>query len=259
VHLMLGTPGDPFHQLAQRDQQRMFAWGAANALACLAAGLTTIFDCGGPGDATIQLRDAFQDGLVSGPRVLAAGARIMTTAGHCHWLGETIEYLDYDDAVARQMGQQGTYVDFNIGGAIGRLRGRDGVPREWPYGETVPETRWEIGRQMQRYGVRVYLTSDAIGRAYDTLPRNVISMPERFGEAPADLISRITSVPAQALGLEEQIGTIRPGLSADLLVVRGDAERDLSGLARPELVFLRGELVAERGRVSLPSRHTGSP
>src|SRR5688572_29690234 len=108
---------------------------------------------------------------------------------------------------------------------------------------------------MQRYGVQVYLTSDAIGRSYDILPRNVISMPERFGEAPSDLISRITSVPARALGLQEQVGTIRPGLSADLLVVRGDAERDLRGLASPELVFLRGEMVAVRGRVSLPSRH----
>jgi imidazolonepropionase-like amidohydrolase len=156
------------------------------------------------------------------------------------------------------MGQQSMFVDFNIDGAIGQLRGRDGVPRAWPYGGAVPETRWEIGRQMQRYGVKVYLTSDAIGRAYDTLPRNVISMPERFGEAPADLISRITSVPARALGLDDQIGTIRPGLSADLLVVRGDAERDLRGLARPELVFLRGALVAERGRVSLPARHNVS-
>ena len=349
VHLMLGVPNDPFHALAQRDQTWMFAWGAANALACLAAGLTTIFDCGGPGDATIQLRDAIQGGLVSGPRVLAAGAPITTTAGHCNWLGNradtrdevvkatrtlvqlgadfvkvmatggsltpasnrytpqysqdeltalaaeahrlnrrvvahcnaaegirrstaavidilahcnwlgsTIEYLDYDDAVARKMGEQGMFVDFNIGGAIGPLKGRDGVPREWPYGGPVPETRWEIGRQMQRYGVRVYLTSDAIGREYDTLPRNVISMPDRFGETPIDLISRITSVPALALGLQDQVGTLKPGLSADLLVVRGDAERDLRGLARPELVFLRGDLVAERGRVSLPARHDTS-
>ena len=39
VHLMLGVPDDPFHLLAQRDQRRMFAWGAANAQACLANGL----------------------------------------------------------------------------------------------------------------------------------------------------------------------------------------------------------------------------
>jgi imidazolonepropionase-like amidohydrolase len=349
VHLMLGVPADRFYTLARRGRARWFAWGAANAQACLAAGLTTVYDCGGPLNGTMVLRDAIRDGLVSGPRVLAAGAPITTTAGHCHWLGnradtrdevvkatrklvqqgadfvkvmatggsltpasnryapqysqeelsalaaeahrlnrrvvahcnaaegirrgtaagidilahcnwlgETIEYLDYDDGVAQKMGQQGMFVDFNIEGAIGHLKGRDGVPREWPYGSPVPETRWEIGRQMERHGVRVYLTSDAIGRAYDTLPRNVISMPDRFGEAPADLVRRITSVPALALGIETQVGTLKPGLSADLLVVRGDAERDLSGLARPELVFLRGELVAERGRVSLPARHAPS-
>jgi len=60
------------------------------------------------------------------------------------------------------------------------------------------------------------------------------------------------------MGLENQIGALKPGLSADVLVVRGDAERDLGGLARPELVYLRGELVAERGRVSPPSRLTPS-
>jgi imidazolonepropionase-like amidohydrolase len=346
VHLMLAVPDDPFAALAQRDPSRMLAWGSANALACLAAGLTTIYDCGGPGDATLVLRDAIRDGLVAGPRLLAAGAPITTTAGHCHWLGNradtqdevvkavrrlvqqeadfvkvmatggsltpvsnrytpqyseaeltalaaeahrlkrrvvahcnaaegirrsvpagvdilahcnwlgpTPEYLDYDDAVARRMGEQGTFVDMNIGGAIGPLAGRDGVPRDWPHGEPVPETRWEIGRQMQRHGVGVYLTSDAIGRDYGLLPRSIATMPARFGDAPADLVSRISSVPARAMGLHEQVGTLRPGLSADLLVIPGDAERDLRGLSRPELVFLRGEIVAERGRVSLPTRH----
>jgi imidazolonepropionase-like amidohydrolase len=108
---------------------------------------------------------------------------------------------------------------------------------------------------MQQYGVGVYLSSDAIGRDYSILPRNLIAMPARFGDAPADLISRVSSAPARAMGLQEQVGALRPGLSGDLLVVRGDAERDLSGLARPELVFLRGEVVAERGRVRLAARH----
>src|SRR5688572_9382507 len=80
VHLMLGVPTDPFHTLASKDRARTLLWGAENALACLAAGLTTVYDCGGPGDATIVLRDAIRDGLVMGPRVLAAGAPITTTA-----------------------------------------------------------------------------------------------------------------------------------------------------------------------------------
>jgi imidazolonepropionase-like amidohydrolase len=350
VHLMLGVPNDPFHTLAQQeypaDRSRMLLWGAENARACLAAGLTTIFECGGPGDATIVLRDAVRNGLVQGPRMLVAGAPITTTAGHCNWLGNradnrdevvkavrtlvqqdadfvkvmatggsltpasnrytcqysqeemtaiateahrlrrrvvahcnaadgirrstvagidtlahcnwlgtTPAYLDYDDAVAKQMGKQGMFVDLNIGAAMGRLADHDGVLREWPHESKQPETRWEICKHMQQYGVGVYLSSDAIGRDYAILPRNLIAMPARFGDAPADLMRRVSSAPARAMGLQEQVGALKPGLSGDLLVVRGDAEHDLAGLARPELVFLRGQVVAERGNVRLAARH----
>jgi imidazolonepropionase-like amidohydrolase len=349
VHLMLGVPNDPFHTLAAQDRTRTLLWGAENALACLAAGLTTIFDCGGPGDATILLRDAIRDGLVMGPRMLAAGAPITTTAGHCNWLGNRADskgeaikavrtlvqqeadfvkvmatggsltpasnrytcqyskkelkavareahrlkrrvvahcnaaegirrstaagidilahcnwlgphpdYLDYDDAVAQQMGKQGMFVDMNIGAAVSPLAAHDGIIPEWPHESPKPEHRWEIGRHMQQYGVGVYLSSDAIGRDYGLLPRTIVGMPAKFGESPADLISRVSSVPARAMGLQDRIGTLRAGLSADLLVVRGDAERDLSGLAQPELVFLHGDLVAERGKVRLAARHQGS-
>lgn len=345
VHLMLGVPSDPFLALAQADDARLFAWGAANAQACLAAGLTTIYDCGGPGTHTLVLRDAIQNGLLAGPRILAAGAPVTTTGGHCNWLGNradskaevikatrqlvqdgadfikvmatggsltpasnrhTPQYsrkemkalvseahrlkrrivahcnatvgiersvragvdiishcnwlgpvpgdLAYDDDIARRMGEQGMFVDFNIEGAIGQLAGRDGSVPEWPHDGPVPETRWEIGRRMRQLGVRVYLTSDAIGRNYGLLPRNLATMPARFGESPVDLLSRVTSVPAAAQGLEGQIGALKPGLSADVLVVSGNVEHDLHGLARPELVYLRGQLVAERGRVSLPAR-----
>lgn len=44
-------------------------------------------------------------------------------------------------------------------------------------------------------------------------------------------------------------------MGAEWLVIRGDAEHDLAGLARPELVFLPGELVAERAKVGLAARH----
>lgn len=354
VHLMLGVPNDPFHTLAQTeypaDRSRMLLWGAANALACLASGLTTIFDCGGPGDATMLLRDAIKSGLVVGPRMLVAGAPITTTAGHCNWLGNradnedevvkavrtlvqqgadfvkvmatggsltpasnrytcqysqeemsaiateahrlrrrvvahcnaadgirrstvagidtlahcnwlgsTPDYLDYDDDVAKQMGAQGMCVDLNIGAAVSRLADHDGVLREWPHQSPMPETRWEICKHMQRYGVGVYLSSDAIGRDYAILPRNLIGMPARYGDTPSDLISRVSSVPARAMGLQDQIGTLKPGLSGDLLLVRGDAERDLGGLALPELVILRGEVVAERGKVRLAARHESIP
>ena len=56
----------------------------------------------------------------------AEGIRRSTAAGidilaHCNWLGPTPDYLDYDDEVARQMGEQGMFVDLNIGAAISPL------------------------------------------------------------------------------------------------------------------------------------------
>jgi imidazolonepropionase-like amidohydrolase len=51
----------------------------------LAAGLTTIRDCGSD-LSLLDLRTAIQAGL-PGPRVLVAGNPLTTTGGHCHWVG----------------------------------------------------------------------------------------------------------------------------------------------------------------------------
>ena len=48
---------------------------------------------------------------------------------------------------------------------------------------------------------------------------------------------------ATALGLQDQIGCISPGLDADLLIVRGDPLCDIESLKAVESVFVRGKLV----------------
>ena len=159
--------------------------------------------------------------------------------------------LAYDDEIARQMGKQGMFVDFNIEGAIGQLAGRDGASR-WPHDGPVPARAGRSAGDAQ-HGVRVYLTSDAIGRNYGLLPRNLATMPGRFGESPVDLLSRVHSVPAAAQGIGGADRGTAAGPSVDAPVVRGNAEHDLHGLARPELVYLRGQLVVQRGRVSPPA------
>ena len=183
-------------------------------------------------------------------RSVRAGVDIIA---HCNWLGPTPGDLAYDDDVARQMGEQGMFVDFNIEGPSGRWPGMTACPRVAPRWPEARATRWEIGRQMQQHGVRVYLTSDAIGRDYGLLPRNVATDAGALRREPVDLLSRVSPCRPCARARGADRGT-RPGLSADVLVVRGNAEHDLHGLARPELVYLRGQLVAERGRVSLPAR-----
>jgi imidazolonepropionase-like amidohydrolase len=60
---------------------------ARNAQLALAAGLTTIRDCGSRDGLARQVRDSIDRGLIVGPRILAAGRVITTTAGHGYLMG----------------------------------------------------------------------------------------------------------------------------------------------------------------------------
>ncbi len=51
-----------------------------------------------------------------------------------------------------------------------------------------------------------------------------------------------TSGAADALGIADVTGRLRPGLAADVLVVDGDPLADLDALTRIELVVARGRL-----------------
>lgn len=58
-------------------------WGARNARVTLEAGFTTVRNVGASGYADVALRDAINDGLVPGPRMLVSGPPLGITGGHC--------------------------------------------------------------------------------------------------------------------------------------------------------------------------------
>ena len=57
--------------------------GAKNARITLEAGFTTIRNVGARGYADIALRDAIDEGMVPGPRIIASGPPLSITGGHC--------------------------------------------------------------------------------------------------------------------------------------------------------------------------------
>src|SRR5215475_4058129 len=57
--------------------------GAKNARITLEAGFTTVRNVGAAGYADIALRDAINEGMVPGPRILASGPALSITGGHC--------------------------------------------------------------------------------------------------------------------------------------------------------------------------------
>ena len=65
--------------LPQEDAIR----GVRNAQRTLAAGFTTVRNVGAEDFGDIALRNAIRDGVVPGPRIIAAGHSIGITGGHC--------------------------------------------------------------------------------------------------------------------------------------------------------------------------------
>jgi imidazolonepropionase-like amidohydrolase len=57
--------------------------GAKNARITLEAGFTTVRNVGARGYTDIALRDAINEGIVPGPRILASGPALSITGGHC--------------------------------------------------------------------------------------------------------------------------------------------------------------------------------
>ena len=57
--------------------------GAKNAKITLEAGFTTVRNVGASGYTDIALRDAVNEGMVPGPRILASGPALSITGGHC--------------------------------------------------------------------------------------------------------------------------------------------------------------------------------
>jgi imidazolonepropionase-like amidohydrolase len=57
--------------------------GAKNARITLEAGFTTVRNVGATGYTDIALRDAINEGMLPGPRIIASGPALSITGGHC--------------------------------------------------------------------------------------------------------------------------------------------------------------------------------
>jgi imidazolonepropionase-like amidohydrolase len=103
-------------------------------------------------------------------------------------------------------------------------------------------------RKMQEAGVSFVAGTDAGWRytPFDGLPLE-LSLMHRGGMPRADAIVAATGYAGKVLGIDDKVGTLRKGLAADVIVVRGNPLDDLEALRDLQLVMHDGKRYAGFG------------
>lgn len=91
VHLAFDAGADPVAAVQSADDETLLQAMAGRARQLLDAGVTTARDLGDRGGLAMRLRDAIADGMLPGPRILAAGTPLTVPGGHCWYLGGEAE------------------------------------------------------------------------------------------------------------------------------------------------------------------------
>lgn len=94
---------------------------------------------------------------------------------------------------------------------------------------------------MNTRGLKIVMGTDAVAGAHGQNAREPIERV-RNGQKPMDAIIGMTSLAAESMGLQKEIGAITTGLNADMVAVDGDPSRDITALQRVRFVMRNGKV-----------------
>ena len=105
----------------------------------------------------------------------------------------------------------------------------------------MPLAKEMYGRALKTPGVKIVFGTDAVAGAHG---HNLDEMVCRVkaGQSPMDAIVSATSRGAEALRLGNEIGSIVPGYSADLMAVKGNPLNDISAMKEVQFVMRGGRV-----------------
>jgi imidazolonepropionase-like amidohydrolase len=155
----------------------------------------------------------------------------VSTVEHCSWIGPGGWGTGFSADVAARMATQGIWVSTTLNSGWKRFIGD---PRE-----ALMLTNYA---QMRSAGVNLLASTDAgIPNVYhDKLPEALPVFSRFTGLSAIETLKAATSEAARAIGLGDVTGSIKPGLDADLLFVKGDPLTNLNAVCQPVAVLARG-------------------
>jgi imidazolonepropionase-like amidohydrolase len=192
----------------------------------------------------------------------AAGVRNCVEAGvhhliHARWYSaDPAKGLEYDSTVAARIADQGQWVDVTLGlMLLGHEAVAAGGPPRVPHWAVArapvsDEEHLDTARDMRARGVR-FATGLDMGMAharFDASAASARAFVKWLGYSPWQAIRAATLDSAESLSLGHEVGSLRPGLAADLCAVAGDPARDVGALGAAVDVVQAGRPVKLGGR-----------
>ncbi len=183
-------------------------------------------------------------------RSVAAG---VDTIEHCVWQSPAGDA--YDSDTAREIAARGIWVGINMTGLDRILLPTAEV--------TTAEAQRKLGALSDRYanarrlhelGAKIMITSDAGVRftRFEDFYQSLVCAVQALKLSPIEAINRATQVPADALGLGDETGSVAVGKRADLVVVEGDPAGNVADMGRVREVWMDGQPVAKGGSIGRP-------
>ncbi|HEY2042417.1 MAG TPA: amidohydrolase family protein [Jatrophihabitans sp.] len=153
------------------DASQLMATAVRSGLECLAAGITTVRDCGDLGFVTLRVRDAIHLGVVPGPRILAAGPPVTITSGHLSWCGNVADTPEEIRLATRRLCAQG--VDVIKVMASGGIMTRESYARQAQFSldelGIVVEEAHRLGRRVAAHALNTESIRRAVAAGVDTI------------------------------------------------------------------------------------------
>ena len=147
------------------------------------------------------------------------------------------------------MAQKGTYLDPQAGLVIEnylankeRYLGTPGYTEEgFAAMQRVLSLNHELVKRASKIsGLKIVFGTDAVAGAHGRNAEEFIDRVRDAGVDPMTAMVSANSLGAEAMGLADQIGSIAPGLQADLIALDGDPLKDITAVRRVVFVMKAG-------------------
>jgi len=109
--------------------------------------------------------------------------------------------------------------------------------------KVLPEDQELFRHAIRTPGLKLVFGTDAVAGAHGRNAEEFLFRVQTCGQDPMSALVSANSLAAEAMGLQDRIGSLAPGLEADIIALDGDPLKDITATRRVVFVMKGGKVV----------------